>query len=66
MALCLIQPWHNRKFYDEILAAFNKPCLNDEQFINVHMMTVKAAVEYLFPEFDDVTPVYREIEKHRV
>ncbi len=52
----------NRIFYNEILAAFGKPCLNDEQFINVHMMTVKAAVTYLFPELDDVVPVYKKIK----
>ena len=51
----------NRKFYDEILAAFDKPPLNDEQFYNVHMMTVKAAIEYLFPDFEDHTPVYETI-----
>lgn len=53
----------NRKFYDAILAAFGKPPLNDEQFINVHMMTVKAAIEYLFPEFEDHRPVYLKIKE---
>jgi len=52
----------NRKFYDDILAGFNKIPLNDEQFKNVHMMTVTAAVEYLFPEMDDHRPVYEMIK----
>lgn len=52
----------NRKFYNDILAAFNKPPLDDAQFINIHMMTVKAAVEYLFPEMDDHRPVYQMIK----
>ncbi|NDY70528.1 HAD family hydrolase [Desulfobacter hydrogenophilus] len=51
----------NRKFYNEILANFNKPSLDDEQFENIHMMTVKAAVEYLFPEMDEHRPVYEMI-----
>ncbi|MCG8619827.1 MAG: HAD family hydrolase [Desulfobacterales bacterium] len=51
----------NRKFYDEILGAFGKPELTEEQFINVHMMTVTAAIEYLFPEFTDHSPVYDKI-----
>lgn len=42
----------NRKYYDEVLEKFNKPRLNKEQFTNVHMMTAKKAVEYLFPEMD--------------
>ncbi|WP_022667978.1 HAD family hydrolase [Desulfospira joergensenii] len=48
----------NRKFYDEVLDRFDKPGLTREQFKNVHMMTVGAAVEYLFPELEDLTPVY--------
>jgi HAD superfamily hydrolase (TIGR01509 family) len=47
----------NRKFYDEVLANFHKPPLTDVQFVNVHMMTVQAAIEYLFPEKQD----YKEI-----
>ncbi|PIE60875.1 MAG: haloacid dehalogenase [Desulfobacterales bacterium] len=53
----------NRKFYDAILDAFGKAPLNDEQFINVHMMTVKAAIKYLFPEMDDYRPVYLKIKE---
>lgn len=53
----------NRKFYDAILAAFGKPALTREQFINVHMMTVKAAVAYLFPELEDPRPVYLKIKE---
>ena len=48
----------NRKYYDEILQKFNKPKLDDVQFTNIHMMTVKAAIEYLFPGMDDLSPVY--------
>ena len=48
----------NRKYYDEVLTAFNKPVLNEEQFINVHMMTVKEAIAYLFPEIRDLSRVY--------
>ncbi len=48
----------NRKFYDEVLAAFDKPKLTDEQFVNVHMMTVTAAIEYLFPEKEDTREVF--------
>lgn len=51
----------NRKFYNDILAIFNKLPLDDEQFTNIHMMTVNAAVEYLFPEMDDHRPVYEMI-----
>jgi len=40
----------NRKFYDEVLTTFDKPPLTDVQFVNVHMMTVTAAIQYLFPE----------------
>ncbi len=53
----------NRKFYDAILDAFGKAPLNETQFINVHMMTVKAAIEYLFPEMDDYRPVYLKIKE---
>ncbi|WP_320040902.1 HAD-IA family hydrolase [uncultured Desulfobacter sp.] len=52
----------NRKFYNEILKCFNKPPLDDEQFQNIHMMTVTTAVEYLFPEMDDHRPVYEMIK----
>ncbi len=48
----------NRKFYNEVLQKFNKPELNDVQFTNVHMMTVTAAIEYLFYEMDDLSEVY--------
>jgi len=51
----------NRKYYDEVLTAFNKPVLNEEQFINVHMMTVKEAIEYLFPEIRDLSRVYERL-----
>jgi len=48
----------NRKYYDEVLHKFNKPQLSNEQFTNVHMMTVETAIEYLFPKMDDLTDVY--------
>ena len=48
----------NRKFYNEVLTIFGKPKLNDEQFVNVHMMTVKGAIEYLFPEKEDLSDVF--------
>ncbi len=48
----------NRKYYDEVLAAFGKPPLNKEQFVNVHMMTVREAIEYLFSDMSDLTEVY--------
>ncbi len=52
----------NRKFYDAVLAAFDKPALDQAQFVNVHMMTVKGAVEFLFPEMEDHRPVYETIK----
>ncbi len=52
----------NRKFYNDLLATFNKAPLDDEQFKNIHMMTVRAAVEYLYPEMDDHQPVYKMIK----
>ncbi len=48
----------NRKYYDEVLTFFNKPVLNEEQFVNVHMMTVKEAIEYLFSELNDLSRIY--------
>jgi HAD superfamily hydrolase (TIGR01509 family) len=53
----------NRKFYDQVLDHFNKPPLTDAQFIQVHMMTVKDAVSYLFPEFSDHEPVFRCVKQ---
>lgn len=52
----------NRKFYDEVLGEFGKPRLTEEQFINVHMMTVTSAIGYLFPDMEDHTPVYERIK----
>lgn len=51
----------NRKYYDEVLTMFNKPVLNEEQFINVHMMTVKEAIEYLFSDLKDLSAVYESL-----
>ena len=53
----------NRKFYDEVLLNFNKPILNDEQFVNIHMMTVTGAIEYLFPEMEELSIVYGSLKK---
>ncbi|MCD4720312.1 MAG: HAD family hydrolase [Desulfobacula sp.] len=52
----------NKKYYDEVLQAFGKPRLNEEQFINVHMMTIKAAIDYLFPEMEDLSSVYDRLK----
>ncbi len=48
----------NRKYYDEVLHRFNKPQLTEKQFVNIHMMTVKAAIEYLFAEMEDLSEVF--------
>jgi HAD superfamily hydrolase (TIGR01509 family) len=48
----------NRKFYDEVLAKFDKPPLTDVQFVNVHMMTVGEAIQYLFPEKENHKAVF--------
>jgi len=53
----------NRKFYDEVLASFDKPPLTDVQFVNVHMMTVTAAIEYLFPEKEDTKAVFSSLKQ---
>ncbi len=58
----------NRKYYDEVLHKFNKPQLTDEQFTNIHMMTVKASINYLFPEMGDLSDVYtclKNIKYHK-
>ncbi|MBT4874907.1 MAG: HAD family hydrolase, partial [Desulfobacula sp.] len=52
----------NRKYYDEVLQIFGKPRLNEEQFINIHMMTIRGAIEYLFPEMDDLSSVYDNLK----
>ncbi len=52
----------NRKYYDEVLSGFGKPPLTREQFVNVHMMTVTAAIDYLFSDMDDLTPVYESLK----
>ena len=51
----------NRKYYDEVLAIYEKAPLTDEQFTKVHMMTVKAAIEYLFDDQEDLSGIYRTI-----
>lgn len=53
----------NRQYYDEVLAFFGKPMLTQEQFVNVHMMTVRGAIEYLFPEKkDDLLDVFKSLQ----
>jgi phosphoglycolate phosphatase len=53
----------NRKFYDQVLAHFNKPPLTDEQFVQVHMMTVADAVSYLFSDKTDRKPVFECVKQ---
>ncbi|MCF8125493.1 MAG: HAD family hydrolase [Desulfotignum sp.] len=53
----------NRKFYDELLENFGRPPLNDEQFAQVHMMTVANAVLYLFADITDHDPVFRRLKQ---
>jgi phosphoglycolate phosphatase len=53
----------NRKFYDEVLENFNKPPLTEEQFLQVHMMTVADAVSYLFADITDHEPVYQCLKR---
>ncbi len=48
----------NRMYYNEVLEHFGKEKLTDEQFVKVHMFTVKEALEYLFPEMDSLYEVY--------
>ena len=48
----------NRKFYDEVLAHFDRPSLTEEQFAQVHMMTVANAVAYLFSDITDHDQVF--------
>ncbi len=53
----------NRNFYDQILAHFQKPLLTDEQFIQVHMMTVADAISYLFSDMADHETVIRCVKR---
>ena len=48
----------NRRYYNEVLAKFGKSALTDDQFQKVHMYTVKQALEFLFPEREDMEEVY--------
>ena len=52
----------NKKYYDEVLETSGKPVLTEEQFVNVHMMTVTAAIDYLFPEMDDLSIIYDSLK----
>jgi len=48
----------NRLYYNRLLSHFNKPCLTQEQFVNVHMFSVKGAIDYLFSEKENLDDVY--------
>lgn len=48
----------NRMYYNEVMEHFGKQKLTDDQFVKVHMYTVKEALEYLFPELDSLYEVY--------
>jgi phosphoglycolate phosphatase len=52
----------NRKYYDEVLELFGKTAMNDEQFKNVHMMTVTESIAYLFPESDDLSGIFKGLQ----
>lgn len=49
----------NRRYYNEVLEKFGKPSLTDDQFEKVHMYTVKQALEFLFPERENLEDVHR-------
>lgn len=49
----------NRRYYNEVLEKFGKSPLTDDQFQKVHMYTVKQALEFLFPERDNLEDVFR-------
>ena len=53
----------NRKFYNELLEYFGKPVLTDEQFIKVHMFTVAEALKFIFPEMENLDPVYKRLKE---
>lgn len=53
----------NRTYYNEVLAYFGKPALTQEQFVNVHMFTVKQAIEYLFPEEQNLDRVFMRLQE---
>ncbi|MCK5101128.1 MAG: HAD family hydrolase [Desulfobacteraceae bacterium] len=52
----------NKKFYNELLEHFHKPALTEEQFTKVHMFTVTAALEYIFPEMESLDEVYNVLK----
>ena len=53
----------NRRYYNEILQSYGMPVLTQEQFVNVHMMTVKRAIEYLFPQQDDLSGIFDHLKQ---
>ncbi|ACN16202.1 putative HAD-superfamily hydrolase (subfamily IA protein) [Desulforapulum autotrophicum HRM2] len=52
----------NRRYYNQLLAGFNKPPLTEPQFVKVHMFSVKDAIAYLFPEREDLTDVFAHMK----
>ncbi len=48
----------NEMYYNKVLAHFDKAPLTREQFVKVHMFTVREALAYLFPELDSLDSVY--------
>ncbi|SLM29283.1 putative HAD-superfamily hydrolase (Subfamily IA protein) [Desulfamplus magnetovallimortis] len=53
----------NRNYYDTLLSNFGKPKLSDEQFVKVHMFTVREAFQYLFPEMESLEPIFAFAKK---
>jgi HAD superfamily hydrolase (TIGR01549 family) len=53
----------NKRFYNELLKHFNKAALTDDQFIKVHMFTVSQALDFLFPEMENLDRVYQCLKK---
>ena len=47
----------NSMYYNKVLDHFDMPPLSQEQFVKVHMFTVKDALEYLFSGKRDLTEV---------
>jgi HAD superfamily hydrolase (TIGR01509 family) len=52
----------NRRYYNQLLAGFNKPPLTETQFVKVHMFSVNDAIAYLFPEREDLTDVFAHMK----
>ncbi|MBU1170445.1 MAG: HAD family hydrolase [Proteobacteria bacterium] len=48
----------NRMYYNTILLHFKRPPLSQDQFVYVHMSTVKEAIAFLFNDREDLTDVF--------